>query len=130
MAGNRSKRKGANYERRIASIFAKAFDTNVRRTPGSGNLDIKGDLRNLSGPLEPFVFECKKQERLNIWSCLRQTFTQAGHRKGVLVFSRNNERDYVCIDLNDFIELVQKQTMARRRQPGGEEITEDMFPPE
>ena len=100
-------KKGKNYERKIAKILSDAFDCNVRRTPGSGNLDIKGDLRNLSGPLEGFVFELKKQEHLNIWKALEQTFLEAGHKIGVLIFSRNNERDYVCIDLQDFIAILQ-----------------------
>jgi hypothetical protein len=108
MGGRSSQRKGKDYERYIAKLLAKAFDTNVRRTPCSGGLDIKGDLRNLSGPLEAYVFECKKQEKLNIWKCLQQTFLQAGSgKKGVLVFSRNHERDYVCMDIHDFIELLQ-----------------------
>jgi len=102
-----AQRKGKGYERHIAKLLSRAFDCNVRRVPCSGALDIKGDLRNLDGVLAPYVIECKKQEHLNIWDSLRQTFTQAGYKKGLLIFSRNNERDYVCLDLNDFIELLQ-----------------------
>jgi len=29
------------------------------------------------------------------------------NKMGVLIFSRNNERDYVCLDLNDFIAILQ-----------------------
>ena len=104
-------KKGKDFERKIAKILGKAFGCNVRRTPGSGNLDIKGDLRNLSGPLEQFVFECKKQERLNIWDALQQTFDEAGYKKGILIFTRNNEgRVYACMDLQDFIELIQSSS--------------------
>ena len=99
--------KGKNFERLIAKIFAKAFNTNIRRTPGSGNLDIKGDLRNLSGPLEEWVIECKKQEKINIWDCIHQSQRQAGSKKWLLVFSRNREKEYVCLDLQDWIELIQ-----------------------
>ncbi len=105
---NKSQRKGKSYERHIAKILAETLDTRIRRTPNSGGLDIKGDIRNLFGTLEDYVIECKKQEHLNIWACLRQTMQQAGSKIGLLIFSRNNERDYVCFDLNDFIALIQK----------------------
>jgi len=106
-----AQRKGKGYEREIAKKLSKAFDCNVRRVPNSGGLDIKGDLRNLSGPLERFVIECKKQERLNIWACLRQTMWQAGSKVGLLIFSRNNERDYVCLELNDFMAILQNEEL-------------------
>ncbi len=100
--------KGKTYERQIAKVLAKAFDCDVRRTPGSGNLDIKGDLRNLYGPLEDYVFELKKQEKINIWACIHQSQLEAGYKQWVLIFSRNRENDYVCMDLQDWIALVQK----------------------
>jgi Holliday junction resolvase len=94
---NRSLTKGKAYERKIAKVLSDAFGCNVRRVPCSGALDIKGDLRNLHGPLEQFVIECKKQEKLNIWKCLEQAQTQAGHKTGLLVFSRNNTDDFIEI---------------------------------
>ena len=106
---SRAMRKGKNYERHIARLLGEAFGCNVRRTPGSGNLDIKGDLRNLAGTLEKFCFECKKQEHLNIWKCLKQTMDEAGSKVGVLIFSRNNEKDYVTMELNDWIALLQEK---------------------
>lgn len=105
---SKAKRKGSDYERKIAKLFSKAFNTNVRRTPGSGNLDISGDLRNLSGPLEAWVFELKKQEKINIWACIHQAQREAKYKKWALIFSRNREQDYVVLDINDFIELIQR----------------------
>jgi len=100
--------KGKNYERKIAKTLSDYFNCYVRRTPGSGNLDIKGDLRNLSGPLEQFVIECKKQEKLNVWKALQQTEEEAGHKIGLLIFARNNSKDYVCMELNDWLEIFDK----------------------
>jgi len=102
-------KKGKAYERQIAKLLSKAFDCDVRRTPCSGGLDIKGDLRNLYGVLDRFVIECKKQEHINIWKALDQTTRQGGSKIGLLIFSRNNEKDYVCLELNDFIGLLQKE---------------------
>lgn len=101
--------KGKNYEREIAKKLSKAFNCNVRRAPNSGGLDIKGDLRNLHGALERFVIECKKQEKINIWKCLQQTLDQASSKVGLLIFSRNNEKDYACLELNDFIAILQEK---------------------
>jgi len=117
MSGRMSKNKGANYERRIAGILNKAFDTDrIRRTPASGALGLKGDLCTLEGnfelpgPLSNWAIELKKQEKINIWACLHQAQQQArGGKKWLLVFSRNHESDYVCLDLQDYIELIQNQ---------------------
>lgn len=108
MALKRPQDKGKRYEREIAHKLSKAFDCDVKRVPNSGGLDIKGDLRNLHGALEGYVFELKKQEKINVWDCLAQTFRQAGNKIGVMIFTRNREaRDYVVMDLNDWIVLVQ-----------------------
>lgn len=123
MPGRRSKNKGANFERRIAGILNKAFDTDrIRRTPASGALGLKGDLCTLEGnfelpgPLSNWNIECKKQEKINIWACIHQAQQQRGGKKWLLVFSRNHESDYVCLDLHDYIELVQGQESAIRRR--------------
>ena len=87
--------------------MSAGFDCNVRRTPNSGGLSIKGDIIDLSGPLKGWSFECKRQEKLNIWNAIAQAKRDARHKKWAVVFSRNNEgRDYVCIDMVDFIELM------------------------
>lgn len=111
---NKAMTKGKNYERHIAKLLSEAFDCKVRRVPCSGALDIKGDLRNLSGPLEEWVFECKKQEKLNIWKAIHQAQVQAGYKKWALIFSRNNELDYVCMDINDFVEILQRAEPLRQ----------------
>ncbi len=64
-----SKRKGSNFERKIAKILNERFKTKeFSRTPGSGafatshknlpkNLQIQGDL--ITPTTFPFVIECK-----------------------------------------------------------------------
>ena len=102
--------KGKGYEREIAKKLSKMFDCNVRRTPCSGGLDIKGDLRNLSGALENWVFECKKQEKLNIWSAIKQARAAAGIKNWAVIFSRNRENcDYIVMDLNDWAAILLKE---------------------
>lgn len=109
MSGRDSKIKGKTYERKIARILSKAFNTKVQRVPMSGALeDWKGDLRDLSGVLKRFVWECKHQEKLNIWAALRQAESEAsGGRIPVVVFHKNRSKDYVALDLQDFIQILQ-----------------------
>lgn len=103
-----SQQKGKRYEREIASRFNKFFGCNIRRTPNSGGLWMKGDLVCLTGELARFVFECKHQETLNIWKCLEQTQRQAGSKEGVLVFKRNRSTDYVVMELTDWMNIVKE----------------------
>ena len=36
--------KGKRFERDVAKMINKKFETNVRRTPMSGGMEIKGDI--------------------------------------------------------------------------------------
>lgn len=110
MSGRASKIKGKTYERKVAKILSKAFNTKVQRVPCSGAFeDWKGDLRDLTGVLKSFVWECKHQERLNIWDCLRQSQAQSSAgRIPVLVFTKNYEKDFVALELQDFISILQQ----------------------
>lgn len=113
-SGSASKRKGYRFEKFLVDLFNKAFNTNkIRRTPLSGGLSIKGDLCTLEGnfdlpgPLSNWCIEAKNQERINIWACIEQAKSQSGGKKWLLCFTRNNEGVYVCMDINDYIELIQ-----------------------
>ena len=109
MGGAMSKRKGANYERKIAKLLSDAFDTKVSRIPCSGALPgWAGDLRDLTGVLKDFVWELKCQEKLNIWSALSQAEREAlgSTRMPVVVFTRNNAKNYVALELNDFLSIL------------------------
>ena len=59
-------KKGKDFERRIAKRLGG------RRTPCSGGLDIKGDIRCLSGPFEAWTIECKAQESGSLWKFIDQ----------------------------------------------------------
>tara|TARA_Y100000385_G_scaffold79884_1_gene81437 strand:- start:455 stop:808 length:354 start_codon:yes stop_codon:yes gene_type:complete len=100
--------KGKRFELRIAKDLAKKFDTNIRRTPNSGGLSIKGDILTTSGILSEYSWECKNQEKLNIWKALHQSEGDAaGTRKTpVVVFTKNFENDYAALRYEDFVNLL------------------------
>ena len=101
--------KGKRFERDVAKQLNKAFNTNVRRTPMSGGMSIKGDIIDINPDsiLSEFHFECKNQEKLNIWKALAQSRSDCPRRKiPLVVFTKNHERDFVTIEFNDFINLL------------------------
>lgn len=53
-----------------------------------------------------FSFECKAQEKLNIWKALEQAESNADDRVPVVVFKRNRSKVYVCLEFDDFLDLV------------------------
>ncbi len=82
------------------------------------NDDIKSQVMGMSGEdivLSPaakklirYSFECKNQERLNLWGSLEQAETNKGTRQSVLVFKRNRSKTYAVIEFDHFIELINK----------------------
>ena len=100
--------KGKRFELKIAKDLAKKFDSNIRRTPNSGGLSIKGDILTTSGILSEFSWECKNQEKLNIWKALHQSINDAiGTRKTpVVVFTKNYEDDFVALRYDDFVYIL------------------------
>ena len=54
----------------------------------------------------PYSFECKNQERLNLWGSLEQAEGNSQDRQPVLVFKRNRSKVYVALDFEHFLELI------------------------
>ena len=99
-----SQRKGKEFERVVAKRLGG------RRTPGSGSMDIKGDVRNLSGPFADFVIECKHQESGSLWAFVRQAVAEvAGAAKSwVVVWKRNHCEPVAVMDFNEWACLVER----------------------
>jgi len=109
--------KGKRFELRIAKDLAKRFQTDIKRTPNSGGLSFKGDILTTSGILSEYSWECKNQEKLNIWKALEQS---EGDARGTLktplvVFTKNFEKDYVALQYDDFVNLLLELDEYRSR---------------
>lgn len=67
-AGKKARNKGQGFERKVAKLFAAAYDLDIRRTPLSGGWakgspDVAGDLVCVTPDVEfPYCVECKKAE--------------------------------------------------------------------
>jgi Holliday junction resolvase len=103
--------KGKRFEREVAKLLNKKFNTNVRRTPMSGGMSIKGDIIDINpdSVLYDYHFECKNQEKLNIWKALEQARSDRPMGKTPLVvFTKNFESNYVAIELDDFMNILKE----------------------
>ena len=103
-------KKGKRFELKVAKYLAEKLQANIRRTPNSGGLSMKGDILCIDDQsiLSEFNWECKNQEKLNIWKALEQSRNDcSGNAKmPVVCFTKNFERDYVAIELDDFVNLL------------------------
>jgi len=72
---------------------------------GAPGEDLK--LSKAARDLYPFTFECKNQEKLNIWAALKQAESHALNTEHtpVLVFSKNRSETYACLKLDDLLRL-------------------------
>ena len=103
--------KGKRFEREVAKLLNKKFNTNVRRTPMSGGMSIKGDIIDINpdSVLYDYHFECKNQEKLNIWKALEQARSDRPMGKTPLVvFTKNFQSNYVAIELDDFMNILKE----------------------
>jgi len=97
------RQKGKRFEREVAKRVGG------KRTPCSGGLDIKGDVRDLSGAFRDWVIECKHQERGNLWSFVNQAKgeVRGSLRDWVVVWKRNNEKPVAVMDFEAWCCLVE-----------------------
>ena len=111
MGGKSSQQKGKRFERQVAAEINKKFETNVRRTPLSGGLNFKGDIICIDDQsiISEFSWECKNQEKLNIWKALQQSRNDAPARTmPVVVFRKNHSLDYIALELEDFLNIIKE----------------------
>ncbi len=95
-------RKGADGERELAEVL-KGYGYDVTRG-GSQTFGAVPDLVGLPG----IHIECKRVERLNIWSAMQQAITDADRFKDgmPIVFHRQNRRPWlVTLRVDDFLKL-------------------------
>ena len=104
-----AKSKGRRLQNQVKELLLEAFtelEPDDIRTAimGETGEDIK--LSPAARREIPFSFECKNQEKINIWSSLEQAEENSGDSKPVLIFKRNRSKTYVVLEIEDFIDLI------------------------
>lgn len=124
--GKRSKRKGASYERTIADKFKKRYGIELKRTPQSGGFakksekadDFRGDITIVdTKQVLKLHIECKNHQKWSLPQWLRQAEEDCPNdRTPIVVFHQpNTSKDYVCLSLEDFMNLVEKDKVVGKR---------------
>lgn len=102
-----SKQKGSRSEREVAKILREHGFTDARRTAQyCGNTGDAADVIGIDG----YHLEIKHQERTQIWSWIEQAQHDAKDGEVPTVIFRQNRKPWmVCISLEDFLNLLNKQ---------------------
>jgi len=128
--GKGGKRKGSNFERRIAKVLSKALGKEIKRSPGSGGFDkttFPGDVYSKNGLL--FNFELKDKEQwsfkalfsfdtspfaswweqsstdINVWREHNPDDVGRLYKHTVVIFSKNYHPDYIMVAGDLFTKL-------------------------
>ena len=104
-----AKAKGRRLQNKIRDLLLEEFkelEPDDIRTAimGETGEDIK--LSPAARKLIPYSFECKNQEKLNIWDSLKQAEENSGVSSPVLIFKRNRSKTYAVLNVEDFIKLI------------------------
>ena len=104
-----AKNKGKRLQNSVRDILLETFDTLEPDDIKSAVMGDSGEDIQLSPAARkiiPFAFECKNQEKLNIWSSLEQAEENAQSHTPVLIFKRNRSKTYAVLEIKDFIDLI------------------------
>ncbi len=81
--------------------------------------DIESQVMGMSGEdivlspaakkVIPYSFECKNQERLNLWKSLEQAESNCEDRTPVLIFKKYRCKVYVALEFDHFIDMIEKR---------------------
>lgn len=131
--GKSKRNKGSNYERTIAKIFKSKLGIELRRTPQSGGFaknskkakDFRGDIIPIDDNIDfKLHIECKNHSNWSLPSWIRQAEEDCPEdRIPVVVFHRRQKNvdgkrvqesgDYICLRLEDFLNIVNKNEIIK-----------------
>ena len=104
-----AKNKGKRLQNNVRDILLETFKNQLEEddvkstTMGESGEDIQ--LSPAARKLIPYAFECKNQEKLNIWSALEQAGKNCPEdRTPVIVFTRNHAPTYAVVPFDHFIQ--------------------------
>ena len=96
-----AKNKGKRLQNNVRDILLETFKNQLEEddvkstTMGESGEDIQ--LSPAARKLIPYAFECKNQEKLNIWGALEQAESNGEKGTPVLEFTRNRSKTYAVI---------------------------------
>ncbi len=100
-----SQQKGKRGELEVVKLINKYLGTNVRRTPNSGGLSIKGDIIDINPDSIAFQFhfEIKNTKKLSLPQWWRQIYSDCGRKIPVNIFKMDG-KFYSMLELKDWLD--------------------------
>ena len=128
MAKINSQAKGKRAEREVAKLINKYLGTNVRRTPQSGGLSIKGDIIYIDPNSAAFNyhFEVKDQKKLMIPKWWEQIEADCPPGKTPINVFKMNGQFYATLEFKDWLDLLVQINELEEARTGLEEEVEDL----
>ena len=105
-----AKNKEKRLQNSVRDILLETFKEQLEpddiksTTMGESGEDIQ--LSPAARKIIPFAFECKNQEKLNIWSSLEQAEENANDHEPLLVFKRNRSKTYAVLRIEILMDLL------------------------
>jgi|TARA_R100001530_G_C4179974_1_gene119138 hypothetical protein len=105
-----SNRKGKRGELEVARTINKKFDSNVRRTPNSGGLSIKGDIIDINpdSPLYNYHFEIKNTQKVLMTKWWKQATDDCRRGKTPVLIFKMNHNWHSVLDFDDFLNTIKE----------------------
>ena len=122
-----SQAKGKRAEREVAKLINKSLGTNVRRTPQSGGMSIKGDIIDINpdSAAYQFHFEVKDQKKLMIPKWWEQIDGDCPLAKTPVNVFKMNAQFYATMQFTDWLSLLKEIEELKESNRGLEEEIED-----
>ena len=122
-----SQAKGKRAEREVAKMINKYLGTNVRRTPQSGGMSIKGDIIDINpdSAAYQFHFEVKDQKKLMIPKWWEQIDDDCPVAKTPVNVFKMNAQFYATMQFTDWLSLLVEIEELKESNRGLEEEIED-----
>jgi len=110
MKSRSCKNKGVRLQNEVRDSLMESF-------PSLRDGDVKPAVMGESGEdlilspaardVLPYSIECKNQEKISIWACLKQAEENCvDGSTPLLVFSRNRSDTYVTLKFSDFLNII------------------------
>lgn len=107
-----AKAKSRRLQNLLAEELRRAFpeleeDDIMPALMGDSGNDIK--LSPAARKIIPYGFECKNQEKLNIWQAMKQAVSNAADLRPAVVYKRNRTDAWVSVPLETFVDLIKEK---------------------
>ena len=124
-----AKAKGRKLQDYIRDLLRLKFITEWTLMPRLEPDDIKCQIMGVSGEdivlspaakkLIPYSFECKNQEKINVWKALEQAESNCEERTPVVMIKRNRSKVYAVMEAEEWINLIRsKYANCKQRGEG------------